>query len=98
MAEVHGRSKSDITGRLFISAAFVAAAIVVAVAFRHYVDVRYREGIVVSGSATRRIRSDRAIWTVSVIARGATVAEAYSILARDIPRVRRFLIDNQVSE
>jgi uncharacterized protein len=85
-------------GRLLIAAAVVGAAFVGGQSFSHWVDVRYRDGIVVSGSASRRIRSNRAIWVAWVPARGATVTEAYATLARDVPRVRQFLIDNHVPE
>src|SRR5262249_29989374 len=74
-------------------------AAIAALAFRYWVDARYRgDRIIVSGSASRRVRSDRAIWSAVVTARGATVAEAYATLHRDVPRVRQFLIDNHVAE
>lgn len=93
------RPRSELVGRLAWSAALLAAVIVGSLAVRHWVDARYRrEGIVVSGSATQRITSDRAMWSASVQARGATVAEAYASLGRDVPRVREFLLDNHVAE
>ncbi|UJR79804.1 SIMPL domain-containing protein [Sandaracinus amylolyticus] len=93
------RGKGELIGRLVWGAALVASVSVAVLGLRHWVDARYRrEGIVVSGSATQRITSDRAIWSASVHARGATVAEAYAILERDVPRVRQFLLDNHVAE
>lgn len=83
-------------GRGLTAMAVVAAAGVGGTAFRHWVDVRYRDGIVVSGVAIRRIRSNRAIWSATVVARAPTLAEAYATLNRDVPRVRQFLLDRRL--
>lgn len=81
-----------------VSAGVTAAAYLVAAAFTHWVDVTHRDSIHVSGSAHERIRSDRAMWGASVHARGTTLTDAYAILARDVPRVREFLVAQGVSE
>jgi uncharacterized protein len=83
-------------GRVAVAVALVIGALVAGHAFTHFVDVKYRDGVQVSGSASRRIQSDRAIWSAVVKARGSTVAEAYAVLHRDVPRVRQWLLDQHV--
>lgn len=84
--------------RAAITIGAIVITLIGAQAFSHWVDMRYsaERTIQVSGSASRRIRSDRAMWSARVIARGESVAEAYAILHRDVPRVRQFLLDNRV--
>lgn len=85
-------------GRALIAVAVVLSAGLIGRAADHFVDARFRDGIRVAGSASVRIRSDRALWSSTVTARGATLAEAYAVLQEGVPRVRRFLIDQGVPE
>lgn len=81
-----------------VSAGVTAAAYLIAGAFTHWVDVTHRDSIHVSGSAHERITSDRAMWGATVHARGTTLTDAYAILARDVPRVRQFLLEHGIPE
>ncbi|MGE0790588.1 MAG: SIMPL domain-containing protein [Sandaracinaceae bacterium] len=85
--------------RASVAIAAVAVTLIGALALTHYVDVRYGTDrtVRVSGSASQRITSDRAIWSARVIARGPSVAEAYAVLHRDVPRVVQFLVDQGLS-
>ncbi|MEM1414644.1 MAG: SIMPL domain-containing protein [Myxococcota bacterium] len=83
-------------GRVLVSVvlglAFVAAAALLAGAFRHKVDVETRNVIRVAGSATVRVTSDRAMWSAVVSARGDTLQGAYAVLADHSRRTRAALV------
>lgn len=86
-------------GPLFVSAAVVGAAAILAGTIGYAVRVKYREPTIgVTGSATRRIRSDRVLWSAVVVARAATLAEAFRVLQNGTPRVRSFLVGHGVPE
>ncbi len=62
---------------------------------------RLDQTIRVTGSAKKRIKSDLMIWSASVSAEGATLADGYAKLSRDVEKTRVFLIaqgfpDNQI--
>ena len=88
--------------RRWLGALFVAAAIVIATAIGAFTLVRVAElklrahSLSVTGSATRRIRSDRVIWTARVQARAPSLVEAYRILQGGVPRVREYLVGHEI--
>jgi hypothetical protein len=56
----------------------------------------------VTGSAKKRIKSDLMIWSATVNAEGATLADAYAKLSRDVEKTRVFLVaqgfpENQIA-
>lgn len=86
-------------GALFVSAAVIAAAGIVGATAAYWVRVRYREPTIsVTGSSTRRIKSDRVLWSAQVVARAETLAEAFRVLSGGTPRVRAFLLQRGVPE
>lgn len=84
-------------GRVAVAAvlglAFIAAAAVLAAAYRHRVDMGNRNVISVAGSSTVRVTSDRAMWSAVVSARGETLEGAYAVLARHSRRAREALVE-----
>src|SRR5580698_6751667 len=54
--------------------------------------------ITVTGSATRRIKSDCAVWRATVKSKAAEMAPAYKKLAADVPQVVAFLKAHGVDE
>jgi hypothetical protein len=85
-------------GPLFVSIAVVGAAAILAGALGYWVRVRYREPTIsVTGSATRRIRSDRVLWSAVVVARSTTLAGAFQVLSNGTPRVKRFLTEKGIA-
>jgi uncharacterized protein len=76
-----------------IAAAFLGKALVDAI------RVRQREQrITVTGSATRRIRSDFMVWEARVRSRDAVLTVAYKKLAADVPIVVEFLKARGIDE
>ncbi len=80
-----------------LTATIIAAGVVIAAALwaRTGVELfRIKHGekrIVVTGSATRRIRSDFVVWRARVKSQAPEMAQAYKKLASDVPTVVQFL-------
>lgn len=84
-------SAPTLVGRVILAVALVAATAILAAAFRHFVDVRHRDGIHVAGSARQRIQSDRALWRATVRAQTDSLVESYRIVQQGTQRVRELL-------
>lgn len=54
-------------------------------------SARQNQSITVKGSTRQRIRSDRAVWRISVEGQGKTLPEAYAALEHAVSRVQAFL-------
>lgn len=52
----------------------------------------------VKGSTRKHIRSDQAVWSISVIGRGAALTDAFAILDDGVRRVKQFLTDMDFSD
>lgn len=89
---------------LAATATLVAIAVVVSivtstvVASRAYVArgeqaFKSDQLITVKGSTRKRIRSDQAVWQISVRGERKELAEAYEVLEESVARVRKFLED-----
>jgi len=86
---------------LLHAAAVLALGLVIAASIGAwaFVHVKSRDqAIVVTGSARRRIKSDLIIWRAGVTASGPKLGEAYQSLARDVSRVKAYLIAKGVPE
>lgn len=84
-------------GPLFVSASVVGAAAILAGTVGYAVRVKYREPTIgVTGSSTRRIRSDRVLWSATVVARAPGLADAFRVLQVGTPRVKKFLTDHGI--
>jgi len=71
---------------IVVAAAFLGKALVDAIRIRHK-----EQRITVTGSATRRIRSDFIVWEAKVRSRDVVLTVAYKKLAADVPVVVDFL-------
>jgi hypothetical protein len=78
---------------IVIAAAFLGKALVESLRIRHK-----EQRITVTGSATRRIRSDFIAWEATVRSRDAVLTVAYKKLAADVPVVVDFLKARGISE
>ena len=87
-----------VLGKIIIGVSIIAAAALLGRAFTRYVDAKFRDGIKVSGSATERVTSDRAIWSGTLHARGSTLVEAYQTLHAGIPRAKKFLLQKGIKK
>jgi len=95
----NGSATRSWIGPLFVSAAVVGAAAILAGTIGYAVRVKYKEPTIsVTGSATRRIRSDRVLWSATVVARSTTLAAAFQVLNTGTPRVKKFLTDHGIPE
>ncbi|HMO82024.1 MAG TPA: SIMPL domain-containing protein [Pyrinomonadaceae bacterium] len=56
------------------------------------------EAITVTGSAKRRIASDLVVWSSGVSAQSPQLSAAYEQLARDIPRIKQYLLSKGIAE
>ncbi|MDD3238462.1 MAG: SIMPL domain-containing protein [Candidatus Gastranaerophilales bacterium] len=57
-----------------------------------------KDGIYVTGSAYEIVKSDSAAWTIQINTRGATIANAYSKMQKDIPVVTNYLISKGITK
>src|SRR5687767_8534171 len=71
---------------IVVAAAFLGKALVDAIRIR-----QKEQRITVTGSATRRIRSDFIVWEAKVRSRDVVLTVAYKKLAADVPVVVDFL-------
>jgi len=84
---------SGVRRTLVIAFAIVASSALFATAFRYYVYSRYdTRSIQVTGSATRRVHSDRAMWSGEISANAESLDAAYRELERSTVAVRGFLV------
>ncbi|GJM26269.1 MAG: hypothetical protein DHS20C16_26840 [Phycisphaerae bacterium] len=84
---------------LGIAASFVTSTYIAADAYqgRNEFDHRQNQTITVKGSTRRRVRSDRAVWTIVVKGEGEDLKSAFEVLDSGIGRVRDFLDKNGFS-
>jgi len=71
-----------------IGSTFIAAG---AYTKRGELTQRKEQTLRVTGSARKRIRSDRAIWRVVIMGKNANLQEAYRILQAGVDKVKKFL-------
>src|SRR4051812_6891396 len=75
-----------------LAAAGVAAAAILARAVVRSFEIKHQEQrVTVTGSATRRIRSDLIVWRAHVRAQNPDLTAAYKKLAADVPLVVAFI-------
>jgi hypothetical protein len=90
-----GEAKKEIVSLarpLVIGLAIVVAAAVLAKTLVEVVRIRHKEQrITVTGSATRRIRSDFIVWEAHVKTQDPTLTAAYKKLSGDVPQVVEYL-------
>lgn len=56
------------------------------------------ESVTVTGSAKKRIKSDLVVWSADVSYQASQIADAYTRLSGDIPKVKQYLIAKGVAE
>jgi uncharacterized protein len=56
------------------------------------------ESITVTGSAKKRIKSDLIVWSASVTAQSAQLADAYKQLSENVPKVKKYLMEKGIPE
>lgn len=56
------------------------------------------EAITVTGSAKKRIKSDLVVWSAGVSYQASQLADAYSELSTNIPKIKQYLISKGVAE
>jgi hypothetical protein len=92
-------ASARVTVAALLGAAVVASAIVLGHAWISAFRIHHAEKrITVTGSATRRIRSDFVVWRATVKSKGPDMAEAYRKLAADVPEVVAFVKAHGVEE
>lgn len=86
----HGRA--GIVRSLVLGLAVVAAVIILSRAVVHSFEIKHAEQrVTVTGSATRRIRSDLIVWRAHLLSQNADLTAAYKKLATDVPVVVAFI-------
>ena len=85
---------------LGLTVSLITSTVVAARAYTGRAENTAREyrTIDVKGSTRQRIRSDQAVWSISVIGRGAALTDAFAILDDGVNRVRQFLKDMDFSD
>lgn len=78
---------------LAVTAGILSAGLVEAFRIKHQ-----EKRITVTGSATRRIRSDLIVWRATVRSQNPTLTEAYKKLAADVPVLVEFIKARGVTE
>lgn len=56
------------------------------------------EAVTVTGSARKRIKSDLVVWSAGVSSQSAKLADAYSQLSANIPRIKQYLMSKGIAE
>ena len=56
------------------------------------------EAVTVTGSARKRIKSDLVVWSAGISAQSAKLADAYSQLSANVPRIKQYLVSKGISE
>jgi hypothetical protein len=81
---------------LAVAASFVTSTYIAADAYqgRNKFDHRQNQTITVKGSTRRRVRSDRAVWTIVVKGEGENLQSAFEVLDSGVERVNEFLASN----
>ncbi len=86
----------------WVNAAFVIAVGLVLSSFIFgWFFAKSRRGddsVTVTGSAKKRIKSDLVVWSADVSYQASQIADAYTSLSGDIPKVRQYLISKGVAE
>jgi uncharacterized protein len=94
-----GRGRAGIIRVFLLAVAGVAAAVVFARAVVKSFEIKHQEQrVTVTGSATRRIRSDLIVWRAHLRARNAELTAAYKKLAADVPVVVAFIQAHGITE
>ncbi len=89
---MENHQSKNISGYLFLMIGIIIAAIIIAWGFGNIQD--NSETITVKGYAEKLIKSDYAVWSITINARTSTLAETYSILTRNKQRIKEFLQQN----
>lgn len=89
----------SLTRSVVLGVAGVAVAAVLSAGLVRAFQIKHQEKrITVTGSATRRIRSDLIVWRATVRSQHAELTEAYKKLASDVPQVLEFIKARGVTE
>jgi uncharacterized protein len=56
------------------------------------------EAVTVTGSARKRIKSDLVVWSAGISAQSAKLADAYSQLSANVPRIKQYLVSKGINE
>lgn len=56
------------------------------------------EAVNVTGSARRRIKSDLVVWTAAISTQAPKLADAYSQLSDNVPRIKQYLMSKGIPE
>ncbi|HEX8369191.1 MAG TPA: SIMPL domain-containing protein [Pyrinomonadaceae bacterium] len=56
------------------------------------------DAVTVTGSARRRIKSDLVVWSAGVSYQAPKLADAYSQLSENVPRIKQYLIGKGINE
>jgi hypothetical protein len=88
-------------GSGFAAAVALAVGLVFASAIGGLSFIKGKRGdqtITVTGSARKRIRSDLVIWRAGVSYQAPVLADAYSSLSENVPKVKSYLIEKGIPE
>lgn len=86
------QQNSNVGGFIFLMIGIIVAALIIAWGFGNIQD--NSETITVKGYAEKLIKSDYAVWRITINARTFTLAETYSLLVRNKKRIKEFLLQN----
>lgn len=56
------------------------------------------EAVTVTGSARKRIKSDLVVWSAGISSQSAKLADAYSQLSANVPRIKQYLVSKGIAE
>jgi uncharacterized protein len=87
-----GKQLSSVLSAAFIAAGLIASSVVLARAGVQAFRIKHAEQrIVVTGSATKRIKSDFVVWRAVVKSQAPEMAQAYKKLSNDVPALAAFV-------
>lgn len=89
---MENQQNNNTGGYLFLMIGIIIAAVIIAWGFGNILD--NSETISVKGYAEKTIKSDYAVWSITINARTPTLAETYSVLNRNKLKIKEYLQNN----
>jgi hypothetical protein len=87
-----GKQLSSVLAAAFIAVGLIASSVVLARAGVQAFRIKHAEQrVVVTGSATKRIKSDLVVWRAMVKSQAPEMAQAYKKLSSDVPALTAFV-------
>lgn len=91
-------SKTPVVIALIAALAAIACVSIFSISYVKYKKSANSSGITATGSASQNFESDLVVWRGSFSTYGYTPREAYQTIKQDADTVKKYLLDNKISE